>query len=246
MAAKFILNEREKGCFQFTFHTPDNQLLLTSPLFTDREQALRRIDTMRSLARRDENLDVCSTGAGQFYIVLKDNKSKVLGQSGIIADRQSLQKALDAIKRCSRGTRLLDLTPQGRAALPSKKLKSSRSIQKRQATFPRIILTQNVTGHYSFTFRAPDGQLLLTSPFFTEKDTALRRIASTLHLAQRDGNYAARSAGGGQYYFELKNNEGQMLGPSTVYTNGQSVHEGIASLKSCAMAGRLLDLTIPE
>jgi uncharacterized protein YegP (UPF0339 family) len=111
---------------------------------------------------------------------------------------------------------------------------------------PRIILTQNVTGHYTFNLHASDGQLLLTGPSFTDKDTALRRINSTRHLARRDGNYEVFSAGGGQQYFELKDNKGDMLGRSTVYPNEQSVQEGIVSLKRSARASRLLDMTISE
>ena len=111
---------------------------------------------------------------------------------------------------------------------------------------PRIILTQSVTGHYSFNLYASAGQLLLTSPSFTDKDTALRRINSTRHLARRDGNYEVYSAGGGRYYFELKDNKGEMLGASTIYADEQSVQEGIVSLKRSARASRLLDMTIPE
>jgi uncharacterized protein len=111
---------------------------------------------------------------------------------------------------------------------------------------PRILLEQSVTGQYSFSLQAPDGQLLLTSPYFTDKDSALRRINSTRYLARRDGNYVVRSAGEGQYYFELQDNKGEMLGRSTLYSDEQSVQEGIASLKRCIRAGKLLDLTTPE
>jgi uncharacterized protein YegP (UPF0339 family) len=111
---------------------------------------------------------------------------------------------------------------------------------------PRIILTQSVTGHYSYNLRASDGQLLLTSPCFTDRDTAISRINSTRALARRDGNYEVYSAGGGRYYFELKDNKWEMLGASTIYSDEQSVQKGIYSLKCCAKASKLLDMTIPE
>jgi len=243
MASKFVLNEMMKGTFQFTLYAPDDQLLLTSPFFTDKERALNRINAVRTLARRDRNIVVSATADGRFYILLMDNKGVILGKSGTFIDEQSLQKGIDSLKRSANASRLLDLTQQGRAAFSPKNKQSSRTAQKETVTTSRIILIQNVTGQYSFTFRAIDGQLLLTSISFPDKDTALHGIELTRSLAQTAQHYQIRSAGGGQYYFELKNSEGEMLGRSTVYPDGQSLEKGIDLLKNYSKPSRLLDLT---
>ena len=243
MAAKFVLHEKVKEGFQFTFQAPDGQVILSSPFFADKEHAIYRINAMRSLARRDKNLGVFNTEDGQFYIVLKDNKDQLLGQSGIFADELSLQRAIATLKRCIRAARISELARPERAAHSSKPLHSLGKVPKRKTEFSRMILTQTVTGQYSFSLRARDGQLLLTSPFYPDKVTALGRIESTRMFARGDSNYEVRHAGGGQYYFELKNNHRELLGRSTVYSDLRTVQEGIDKLKKCTRETRLLDLS---
>ncbi len=62
-------------------------------------------------------------------------------------------------------------------------------------------------------------------------------------LAPINKFYLKRSAGGGQCYFELKDNDGEMLGRSTVFANEQGTQRGINSLRSGAGRSKLLDLT---
>ena len=246
IASQFILSQNVRGHYSFTLHAPNGQLLLTSPSFTDKDTALQGINLTRYRARHNENFEVCGTEDGKFYMLLKDKKGMVLGQSKIFDDLESLEKGMNSIKGCVRGTRFQDQTLLSEAAFSSKNSKLSKSIRKGTVTFPRIILIQNVTSQFSFTIRTSDGQLLLTSPFFTDKDTALRTIALTRSQARSDVSYQIRSAGGGQYYFELKNDKGEMLGRSTVYANGEILKKGINSLKNCSKEGKLLDLTKSE
>jgi uncharacterized protein YegP (UPF0339 family) len=100
-----------------------------------------------------------------------------------------------------------------------------------------------VTGQYSFILRATNGQLLLTSPYFTDKETVLRTLDLLRSLVQIDQLYRIFNAGGGQCYFDLSNNDGEMLGRSTVYADAQSMQKALTSLKNCAKTSRLLDLT---
>jgi uncharacterized protein len=204
---------------------------------------LSRSASTRSLGRRDSNYLVCSTADGQYYFDLRNNKGEILGSSSVYSNRESMEKDLDALKKCARGTRLLDLTQPGQVVSASGKLRSSKADPRRAATSPGILLSRNVTGQYSFVFRATDGQVLLTSTFFTEKETALRRIDLMRNLVPLDHLYLIRNAGVGEFYFELKNDIGEMLGYSPVFSSRESMQNGIDALKSCARKGKLLDLT---
>ena len=204
---------------------------------------MSRIASIRILGKRDSNYLVCSTADEQYYFYLKNNKGEILGCSAVYTDRESMEKDLDSLKKCAKGTRVLDMTQPGRAVSSSKKLHSSLPAQQKTLTSSRMILTQNVTGQYSFTFRATDGQLLLTSPLFTDKETVSRRMDLMRSLAQMSQLYLIRNAGGGQCYFELKDNEGEMLGRSPVFSNVESLQKGIELLKRYGSKGKLLDLT---
>ena len=179
----------------------DGQLLLTSPFYTDKDTAVSRSASTRSLGKRDSNYLVCSTADEQYYFYLRNNKGEILGSSAVYTDRESMEKDLDSLKKCAKGTRLLDLTQPGRAVSSSGKLRSSKADPRRATTSSGIILSQNVTGQYSFAFRATDGQVLLTSPLFTDKETALRRLDLMRNLVQLDQLYLIRNAGVGAVLF---------------------------------------------
>ena len=231
------------GHYSFIVRAADGQLLLTSPFYTDKDTAVSRSASTRSLGKRDSNYLVCSTADEQYYFYLRNNKGEILGSSAVYTNRESMEKDLDSLKKCAKGTRLLDLTQPGQAVSSSGKLRSSKADPRSATTSSGIILSQNVTGQYSFAFRATDGQVLLTSPFFTDKETALRRLDLMRNLVLLDQLYLIRNAGVGEFYFELKNNIGEMLGYSPVFSSRESMQKGIDDLKSCARKGKLLDLT---
>jgi uncharacterized protein len=241
---RIILTQNVKDQYFFTVRASNEQLLLTSPFYTVKGTAMSRISSIRHLGRRERNTQICYGREGQSFFVLMSNKGETLGSSALYTDFGALEKDLDAFRKCIRGTRVVDLTLPGKAISASKKFHSPWIIRKSTELPAHIVLTQNVMGQYSFTFRASDGQLLLTSPCLPDKDTAIYRIDVTRKLALMTWCYQVRSAGGGQYYFELKNDKGEMIGRSTVYPNERSLQKGIDILKNCAKPGRLLDLTV--
>lgn len=231
------------GQYSFIVRAADGQLLLTSPFYTDKDTAMSRMTSTRYLGQRDRNYLVCSTADGQHYFDLRNNKQEILGSSSVYSNRESMEKDLDSLKKCAKGTRVLDLTQPGQAVSSSGKLRSSKADPRSATPSSGIILSQNVTGQYSFGFRATDGQVLLTSPFFTDKETALRRLDLMRNLVQLDQLYLIRNAAVGEFYFELRSNIGELLGYSPAFSSRESMQKGIEVLKSCARKGKFLDLT---
>jgi|SRR5687768_739411 len=105
------------------------------------------------------------------------------------------------------------------------------------------VLQQREDGRFTFTLKAHDGQVLLTSQGYPDKDSALSRMNSMRNIAGRDRNFEPRTAENGQPYFVFKNARNEVIGQSEMYADLQSVPKGITLVKANARVARLEDLT---
>jgi uncharacterized protein YegP (UPF0339 family) len=110
MAATYVLQKCGDGRFMFTLKAHDGQVILTSPCYPDKDTALRRIDSARLLARRQENYELLTAENGQAWFVLKTARMGVIGQSEMYPDSQSAAKVITFARGITRGARLEDLT----------------------------------------------------------------------------------------------------------------------------------------
>ena len=110
MAARFVLQQDGPGVFFYIFKTHSGQVLLTSPSYPDKDSALRRISSARSLAHNPKNYELRTARNEQSYFVVKNSKDEVLGQSEMYADSESARQGIDFMRSHARGARLEDLT----------------------------------------------------------------------------------------------------------------------------------------
>jgi len=110
MAATFVLEKCKDGSFMFTLKAHDGQVLLTSLCYPDKDTASRRLDSARSLVRRQENYEVLTAENGQSYFVFKNSHNEVIGQSEMYPDSQSVAKVITIARGSTRGARIEDLT----------------------------------------------------------------------------------------------------------------------------------------
>ena len=110
MTSKFILREHGQGRYFIIFQTHSGQVLLTNEGHTDKDSALRSLESMRHSARHADNYETRTAENGEVYFVVKNARGKVLGLSEMYPDVESLQKGIHLVKGNARGARLEDLT----------------------------------------------------------------------------------------------------------------------------------------
>jgi uncharacterized protein YegP (UPF0339 family) len=107
----------------------------------------------------------------------------------------------------------------------------------------KYILRQNEEGKFTFTLHTHGGQLLLTSPDYADKVTAMSRINAARHLAGTNKNYQLLTGEGGQPYFVITNKHKEVVAQSELYPDMPSMSKGINLVKANARAAKLEDLT---
>ena len=99
------------------------------------------------------------------------------------------------------------------------------------------------TGLYRFNLKAGNGEVILSSETYRDKQGAQKGIDSVKSNATNDGRYERKSATNGEPYFVLKAANGEVIGRSETYSSTAAMEGGIESVKRSAPAAQTEDLT---
>ena len=88
---------------------------------------------------------------------------------------------------------------------------------------------------FYFNLKAGNHETILQSEGYTTKANAINGIESVQTNSQFDSKYDRLTAKNGQFYFNLKASNGQVIGTSEMYTSTAGRDNGIESVKTNAV-----------
>ncbi len=89
-------------------------------------------------------------------------------------------------------------------------------------------------GKYRFNLKAGNGQVILASQGYADKAGCMNGVESVKKNASNDDMFERLEAKNGQFYFNLKSGNGQIIGNSEMYTTEAARENGIESVKKNA------------
>jgi hypothetical protein len=98
-------------------------------------------------------------------------------------------------------------------------------------------------GQFHFHLKAANGQIILTSELYTAKASAENGIESVKKNSPDDHSYERKDTKNGEYMFNLKAPNHQVIGTSQVYTTTEAREKGIESVKTNAPTAPVEDLS---
>ena len=98
-------------------------------------------------------------------------------------------------------------------------------------------------GQFYFHLKASNGQVILASERYKEKTSAENGIASVKKNASDDAHYERKDTKNGQFMFNLKAANHQIIGTSETYKSTESRDRGIDSVKAGAPSAPIHDAT---
>lgn len=104
-------------------------------------------------------------------------------------------------------------------------------------------LGKNSDGQYKFVLKAGNGEIILVSELYKAKASAENGIASVQKNCTLDDRYDKKEAKNGQFYFNLKAANSEIIGTSEMYTSSQSRDSGINSVKKNGVMKTIKDNT---
>lgn len=95
----------------------------------------------------------------------------------------------------------------------------------------KFVIKQMRNGQFYFSLRAANSKIILTSEGYTSKQGCINGINSVKSNATFDGRFVRMTSSNGQFYFNLKSQNGLIVGTSEMYSTSQSRENGIESVK---------------
>lgn len=95
-----------------------------------------------------------------------------------------------------------------------------------------FVLSSNDKKQFWFILKAGNAETVLKSEMYTTKAAAKNGIESVRKNCVNDERYERKTAKNGQFFFNLKAGNGQVVGTSEMYVSAQGCDKGIASVKA--------------
>ncbi|HEX8465525.1 MAG TPA: YegP family protein [Abditibacterium sp.] len=98
----------------------------------------------------------------------------------------------------------------------------------------KFTLKTTSNGQHLFILHAANGEIILTSETYTQKQSAEAGIESVRRNAVDDARYERKTSTSGQSFFVLKAANGEPIGSSEMYGSQSGMESGIESVKKNA------------
>ncbi|MDR6502764.1 DUF1508 domain-containing protein [Burkholderia sp. MS455] len=107
----------------------------------------------------------------------------------------------------------------------------------------KFVIKKASDGQFLFHLKAGNGEIILRSELYKTKASAENGVASVRKNAPDDARYERKTASNGQFMFNLKAGNHEVIGTSELYKAEAGRENGIASVKQNAPDAALDDET---
>jgi uncharacterized protein YegP (UPF0339 family) len=116
-------------------------------------------------------------------------------------------------------------------------------VTRRKTMASKFDLKQGGSGQFLFNLKAGNGEVILTSELYKQKQSAIVGIDSVKANAGDDTRYERKTAKNGQAFFVLTATNGQVIGKSEMYSSVSAMENGIQSVKKNGPVATIQDST---
>ena len=118
-----------------------------------------------------------------------------------------------------------------------------QQFRRRRTMAGTFDLKQGGNGQFMFNLKAGNGEVILTSELYKQKQSAIAGIDSVKANAGDDTRYERKTAKNGQPFFVLTATNGQTIGKSEMYSSVSAMENGIQSVKNNGPEAPIADST---
>lgn len=200
----FELFEGVDGQYYFNLAATNHEIVLSSEGYTSRTGALSGILSVLNNAGDDANYELREAVNGQFYFVLQAQNGEIVGMSELYSTKGNATQGVG---------NTVEVTDSYLAFLSTR-------------TGARFTTLEGQNGLYYFNLKAANGEIVLQSQAYGNESSAMNGTFSVAESGGLKGNYDINKAKDGQYYFNLKAANGEIIGTSEMYTTKSNAKRG--------------------
>ncbi len=195
------------GRFYFNFSAANHEIILSSQGYRGRTPALAGVLSVLDNASSPSAFEV-NPARGGFYFNLKAANGQIIATSEVYSTKGNANRGVETV---------IDNVGDYLAFSAAR-------------TGARFIVFENSAGGYNFQLRAKNGRVVLRSESYTSEAAALNGTFSVADNGTREKNFEILEAANGDYYFNLKATNGQIIGTSQMYSTKSNATRGMRSM----------------
>lgn len=191
---------------QYYFHlvATNHEILLQSQTYSTRTAALTGVLSVLDNAFLPERYDLREAVNGQYYFHLKGGNNEIVGTSELYSSKQGAERGIEAVDVAAEDYLAFQATRRG----------------------ARFTVFQGADNRYFFNLRAKNGQIVLQSQGYTTQAAAYNGTFSVANYGTNAARYDIRQSASGAYYFNIKADNGQVVGTSQTYSSKSNAVRG--------------------
>lgn len=234
---KFQLFRGHDDLFYFRLLAMNGENLLRSEGYTAKTNAINGMLAVKAGAAA-QRLEAREAKNGQHYFVVLAANHEIVGVSETYSSKGGLVNGMRAVERDAAYANAEDLT-----------------IEAPVYSNPKYQIFRGADNQFYFHLRARNGEIVLASEGYVAKSSARAGIRSVRNHVTETAEYFEREvAANGQYYFNLKAENGEIIGTSELFTSETGRDASIMSVIDIAdlapvedtTVSNLIDLTLAE
>lgn len=110
----------------------------------------------------------------------------------------------------------------------------------------KYVITTRKNGEFQFVLKSTNGRTILVSEGYKTKANTNKGIESVRKHAHATAKFDLFTAKNGQYYFNVRASNGQIIGSSEGYNSLSSRSKGMNSVRQNAAEASVVDLTVEK
>ena len=110
MAARFVIKAAAGGQFLFNLKAGNNEIILTSELYKQKEGAEAGIESVKKNATEDARFERKTAKDGSPFFVLKAGNGEVIGRSEMYSSTSAMERGIASVKKNSQFVPVQDET----------------------------------------------------------------------------------------------------------------------------------------
>ena len=209
-AGKLSFWQATDGQWHFNLKSGNGSILLTSEAYTGRTGAINgALSTLENGVDTAQYVVKASANKG-FVVTLKAANGQVISYSEVYSTKSNANRAITSSIKAV--TSLLD--------------------KREAATGARTEVLVGETGKFRFNVFAKNGQIILSSEQYTTEAAAFNGAFAVQSEGQNASAYTLKENVSGGFYFNVKAQNGEIVGTSQQYTTKAAAQSAMTSLQS--------------
>jgi len=194
----------------------NGQKVLMSEGYASLQGAQGGIASVQANGQSDTRYLLREASDGSWYFVLTASNGQIIGMSELYVSQANANAGIATVKK------VIAATTKQEQAIPG---------AARYETF------KGLDGKYYFHVRAVNGEIVLQSQAYTTRASATTGINSVQTNGINLARYAVLASADGQFYFNLKAANGQVIGHGEQYASKSNAERGAAACQALISAG---------